>query len=344
MSASESKVLMITPFHSQQRGNSLTSARLKNGLQNCGFNIDLLSLEENQAEFFFKNRLKNQKYALLHAFHGRYTGRLLAEYPALNDLPFILTTTGTDINYDIHGSEKNYVELAWQAADRIVVFNRDFVEVIRQSHPELLPKLITIPQGIYLPAGNYWNRRQLGYNNDDFIFFLPSGLRPVKNIDLALDALEPVYREYPHLRLLIIGADINPDYSQIIRTRISNLPWAKYLGEIAHNQTRGLIEMVDAVINTSQAEGQPQAVLEAMSLGKPCIMTAVPGNLNIIQSGQEGFYANDATEFSQAAKIFISNPEVLKKMGLAARRLVETNYRLEEELAAYAALYRQLMV
>lgn len=335
---------MVTPFHRQQRGNSLTSARLKTGLQNHGFNIDLLSLEENRIDFDLKKVPNLREYALLHAFHGRYTGRWLAEQPVWpDDLPLILTTTGTDINYDIHGSEKSFVELAWQAAERIVVFNQDFAEVISQSHPEFLPKLVTIPQGVYLPAGMTWNRSQLGYNDDDFIFFLSSGLRPVKNIGLALDALESVYSRHPQMRLLIIGADLNPDYSRIIRDRISKLPWANYLGEIAHQHTRGLIELVDVVINTSQAEGQPQAVLEAMSLAKPCIMTAVPGNLNIIESGREGFYARDASEFTRAAETFINDPEITKKMGLAARQLIEANFRLEQELTAYAALYHQLM-
>lgn len=343
MSSLSPKVLMITPFSRQQRGNSLTSARLKKGLADCGFNIDLLSLEENQAYSCLREQMRANEYALIHAFHARHLGRVLEDHPGLQALPIILTTTGTDIHYDMYGGEKSCLEKAFQAADKIVVFHQDFIKQISQSYPEYTSKLVTIAQGIHLPEGLPWERQQLDLRDNDFVFFLPSGLRPVKNIALTIDALEVIKPEYPQLQLLIMGADLNPDYSAAILQRISSLPWVKYLGEIAHEQIRSLMNLVDAVINSSQAEGQPQAALEAMSMGKPCILTAVPGNKNIIEQGREGFYIRNKEEFAQAARALIDNPQMTKKMGLAARRLVEEKYNLDQELDAYAALYRELM-
>ncbi len=343
MSISAPRVLMITPFHRQQRGNSVTSARLKNGLESRGFGIDLLSLEESHAFSQLGMCLDLKQYALVHALHARHLAQALEEIPRLYELPIILTTTGTDLHFDMHGTECSRVEKAFQAASKIVVFHKDFVELIAGTYPELKHKLVAIPQGVFLPLGLPCTRQQLGLSDKDFVFLLPSGLRPVKNIALAIDAMEKVQPDYPNLRLLIMGADLNPDYSRPILEHIKNRSWIKYLGEIPHDQIRSLMMQADVVINTSQAEGQPQAALEAMSLGKPCILTAVPGNSNIIEPGKEGYYVCNEEDLIQAAKTLINNPDMAKKMGLAAHHLVTDKYRLEQELDAYTALYHHLL-
>lgn len=337
------KILMITPYYRQQRGNSLTSSRLKCGLESRGFSIDLVSLEENQALSELESRLKTCEYSLAHVFHAGHLATVLDKIPDLHNLPLILTTTGTDINIDMQGNEKNRLNKAFQAADRIVVFHEDFCRLIGGIYPELKSKLTVIPQGISLPEGAAPDLGSYGLTEDNFIFLLPSGLRPVKNITLAIDALTKIQPEYPELRLLIAGADLNPEYSRAIKQRISHLAWVKYIGEVPHEQIGGLMKLAHVVLNSSHAEGQPQAVLEAMSLAKPCIMTAVPGNLHIIGHGREGFYITNEEDFAEAARVLITNPELCQEMGQAAQQLVEKDFSLTRELDAYTALYAELL-
>jgi glycosyltransferase involved in cell wall biosynthesis len=93
-------------------------------------------------------------------------------------------------------------------------------------------------------------------------------------------------------------------------------------------------------LNCSYAEGQPQGALEAMGLGKPCILTAVPGNLNIIRNGVQGFYIENKAEFIEAGDLLISDRPLRIKMGQFARELVEKHYTLQSELDAYSKLYK----
>ena len=339
----KNKILMISPFHRQQRGNSLTTARIKQGLEARGFNIDLLSLEECTAIDHLETKMAANKYALVHGFHALYLARFLREKRWLEEIPLVLTTTGTDLHYELYGPEKALVERAFQIAQKIVVFHQDFIRLISQLYPELQPKLLNIPQGIFLPPGSALESSQLGLQKEDFVFLLPSGLRPVKHIELAIDALEELQAAYPKLQLVIIGARLNHDYSQSIMERISLLPWVKYLGEIPHEKVYSVMMHCNVVINCSHTEGQPQGALEAMSLGKPCILTAVPGNLNIIEHGREGFYVRNAEELRQAAQRFLDQPELTLKMGRAACSLVANHFSLEKELNAYACLYQQIL-
>ena len=342
MTGQQKKVLMISPFKHSQRGNSITSLRLQTGLEKRGFVIDLVSLEDSDAIIQIQAKLAENSYGLIHAFHALHWGRLLDKLPQIQQLPILLTTTGTDLHFDLHGQESSLIRKSLFAAQRIVLFHQDFKALIAAPYPQLQPKLVVIPQGVFFENVSRETFLPFEFKLDDFIFLFPSGLRPVKNFALTLEGLEKIQPLYPNLRLVIIGALIDPEYSRQILQRIAALPWVIYLGELPHAGVRELMLQANVVINSSQAEGQPQAALEAMSLGLPCILSAVPGNLNIIEDGRQGFYIRNEDELAQAARTFIENPPLTKRMGQAARELVEKNFRGETELDAYEILYRQV--
>ncbi|NLK51843.1 MAG: glycosyltransferase family 4 protein [Syntrophomonadaceae bacterium] len=352
---SDPKILMVTPLYRAQRGNSITVERLKKGLQPKGFSIDVVSLEDSVPDFaagaavdpawlgFLQNAVREKRYALMHGFHGFYFGKVLEAVPEIAALPLLLTTTGTDLHYYLSGDGERVIRNTFKAVKKIVLFNEAFRARIRNSYPELSSKLVTIPQGIDLPEGKIKGREDLGWSEDDLVFFLPSGFRVVKNLDLAINALMKIQPDFPQVRLLIVGAAIDPDYTRAIEKRLRQLPWVRWLGEIPHAEMKGIIALADIVLNTSYSEGQPQGALEAMSLGKPAILSAVPGNLNLMTSGVEGFYVSNEEELMAAARTLISNQQLREKMGRAAQKLVESEFSLKKELTSYAKLYDELL-
>ena len=337
----EHKVLMVSPFKHSQRGNSITSLRLKTGLEKQGFMIDLVSLEDSHASLQIQKKLAENHYSLIHAFHARHWGNTLEQIPSWQDLPILLTTTGTDLHLDLQKNDP-LVKKGLFSAQKIVLFHEDFKNLIIVPFPELAPRLAVIPQGIFFENVSRETFLSLDSKQDDFIFLFPSGFRPVKNLELTLNALESIQPDYSHLKLVIIGALIDPDYSRQMLQRIDALPWVTYMGEVPHASVQELILHADVVVNSSHAEGQPQGALEAMSLGLPCILSAAPGNLHIIKNGREGFYVHNEKDFARAARIFMDHPQRTKMMGQAARKLVEEKFSLEKELNAYAELYQQL--
>lgn len=338
-----STILMITPFHKSSRGNKLTSERLQTGLQERGWTIDLLSLESDNWQQILSQALKEKHYSLVHGLNITHFGRVLSAFPDITHLPLLLTTTGTDVNYDIQTNTKPEITETLNAVQYIVIFDDYFKAIFNKYYPQNAAKLVTIPQGVSLEKKEGPGRKQLGLNETDLVFLLPSGLRPVKNLELAIDALEKLQAEFSNLKLLILGAILDNEYSNALQRRIKSLPWVVYPGEFPHEQMYSLLSLGDVVINTSHSEGQPQAALEAMSLGKPCLLTAVPGNLNIIVNGREGYYVHNQAELATAARNLIINRELRIQMGDNARRLVEEKYSLNKELDAYELLYQELL-
>ncbi len=337
------RILLMTPFHRSQRGNSLTSERIQAGLKQMGIEIDLLSLEDENWENLFQQALDEQKYSLVHGFHGLHFAKVLRKTPKLHHLPLVLTMTGTDINFDLAGTNKELILNGMRAVQKIVVFNKQFAHHISSTYSEFHNQLLVIPQGVKLEDAPAISRQDIGLHDSDFVFLLPSGLREVKNIGLALDTLEALWPKYQNLRLLIMGAAIEEGYTKSILHRIKFLPWASYVGEIPHSMVKAYYQLADVVLNTSLAEGQPQAALEAMTLGIPAILTAVPGNLGIIEHGVQGYYAANQQELLEAARKLMQNPDVKKALGRAAHRLLNCNFLTETEFNSHAALYRSLL-
>ncbi|HEX3012245.1 MAG TPA: glycosyltransferase [Syntrophomonadaceae bacterium] len=337
------RILMVTPHIKSQRGNSITAARLYAGLQQYGFIMDLVSFDEPDWRLHLDRCTRAVNYRLVHAFHAFQFSRI-ADYNSINTIPLLITTTGTDINYDLTGPNKQPTLSVLLKAKKIVYFNQSLAEYSAEIDPRLRSRSVIIPQGIELTPGYPLSRSDLGLSPDNVVFIIPSGLRPIKDLDLAIDALESIYPECPQLRLLIVGAPIDAKYTAHIKYRISTLNWATYLGEVPHRQIRSIMETADIVLNTSRAEGQPQGALEVMSLGKPCILTAVPGNCGIIKHGRHGYYVNTSDELAALALKLIRDPNLQHIMGDAARQLVRERFSAENELSAYSRIYQELLL
>lgn len=336
------RVILLTPFYSQERGNKVTASRLFEGYLNRGLKADLVSLDDENWISRIGNILKGSESKVLHGFNVRYVGKALEKMPELREIPLLLTLTGTDLNLDMK-QEKNYnfnKVLDW--AYYLVVFQPYFAGLLLENYPEIKSKIRIIPQGVKIPSVTGKTRKDVGWDDDEIIFVLPSGIRPVKNILLAVEAFKKIYLSCPRVRLVILGPVIDRDYGEKVLEAIKNCSFIQYLGQIEHKKIGDYLALSDVVINCSLSEGQPQAALEAMGLGKPAILTAVPGNLGVIEDKKEGIYVNDMEELIAAAKFFLTHPQERKEMGKKAETLVKNKYQPEWEIDRYVELVCQI--
>lgn len=335
----QQRVLLITPFHKSQRGNSITTERICEGLLSRGVPAERLSLEEENWPQRLASLLESG-IGIVHGFNAHYFGGLLEKVPGLLACPLVITLTGTDINSEGRKGSPSVAAVLGKAR-HLVVFHEDFKA--RLAAWGWSPSGISVvPQGVALPPAPARSRKDLGIPVGTFVFLLPTGLRPVKNIELALDALEDLAREGQRIHLLIMGAVIDEAYGKSILARAAGLPWVTYLGEVPHAEMEGVLRVGDAVINCSRSEGQPQAALEAMSLGLPAVLTDVPGNSGIISNGREGFYIRTRRELTSAARVLVNDPAGRRQMGAAAAELVGSRFSPAAEIDRHIEIYRMI--
>lgn len=92
----------------------------------------------------------------------------------------------------------------------------------------------------------------------------------------------------------------------------------------------------------SKYEGTPNALLEAMAFGLPCVISdSLPGALELIEDGESGFvFKNgDVEDLQDKIRFLIENPGFRVKMGKAARNTVR-KFGTENAIKNWEELFR----
>jgi glycosyltransferase involved in cell wall biosynthesis len=104
------------------------------------------------------------------------------------------------------------------------------------------------------------------------------------------------------------------------------------------------LNAADVFVLSSDYEGNPLAVLEAMAAGKPIISTAVGGVPELVEGGC-GLLAppRDAQALSKAMRHMLESAEARKSMGEASARRAVERFDLRVMTEAYEDLYKKLI-
>ena len=154
-----------------------------------------------------------------------------------------------------------------------------------------------------------------------------------KNHELLIKAFAGIAVKYPEYSCRIYGEVENRELYQ----KLTNLVREYKLEQQVYfmppsNQIQKEIVNAGLFVLSSDFEGMPNALLEAMTLGIPCVSTDCPcgGPQMLIESYQTGILVpvGDEDALMQAMDTILSNPRQAEEMGAAAR---EIRTRVEED-------------
>lgn len=118
----------------------------------------------------------------------------------------------------------------------------------------------------------------------------------------------------------------------------------RLLGNLPREKVFEVLRGSDIFVLTSNWEGFPRTILEAMSCGLPVIATDVGGVREAV-SEDCGILVKrrDKEGLKQALERLISNPELIRKMGQKARERVEREFSLEKMCERTYQVYREVV-
>ncbi len=155
-------------------------------------------------------------------------------------------------------------------------------------------------------------------------------LNEQKNYPRLIEAICLVKEKYPDISLKIYGEGTLFDS---IRKEISDHDAHKYISLEGRtdNVVRALQDS-DLYVMSSDYEGMPNALMEAMALGMPCVSTDCPtGPAELIGNNERGILASmeSPKKLADAIIEMISDSEMAKQKGLAARRYMKDTFSAE---------------
>lgn len=213
------------------------------------------------------------------------------------------------------------------------------------AHGFALPCMQLIPNGVdttlFLPSPrDIASHEQRSRAN---IVICVSKLRYEKGIDVLLHAWKLVQERQPEARLRIVGdGPLQNQFAHMARA-LDISDTIEFMG-LQRDIAAQLCQAAIAVL-PSRWEGMPNAVLEAMAGGLPCVATRVSGSEDVIEHKVNGLLVEpeDYQGLAQALLTLLHNPPLINQYGQAACTRIEEHYALACITDRYIELYQALI-
>jgi len=150
-------------------------------------------------------------------------------------------------------------------------------------------------------------------------------LAPVKNFSLLIHAFEKISKKHSDYTLEIFGEGVMRGELQGIIRKLSLSERVSMPGHVRNISER--LRSASLFVLSSNYEGMPNALMEAMALGLPCISTDCPcGGPNfLIKDGENGVLVpvGDCHKMAVAMDKILSNLEFADSLGNKARGICD---------------------
>ena len=168
-------------------------------------------------------------------------------------------------------------------------------------------------------------------------------LMPQKNHRLFLQVASDVLRSRPRAAFLLVGG--GPLEAELRRQ--AGEPGLA--GRVALTGERAdvadLLGAMDVFLLTSEREGMSNALMEAMTLGLPCVATDAGGSAEVVAHGETGYVCPRGDRGSLAGHVgaLLDDPGLRGRLGAAGRRRAVTGFAPDAMARATETLYRRLL-
>lgn len=220
-------------------------------------------------------------------------------------------------------------------------------EMLKRFFPGQNDKVRLIPRGVDVTrfAPNGHNRElpsKCQFPQGATVIAHVGQLVPVKNHQHLLRALAKTKTD---LRLVLAGEFLDRSYAAELQRLTEELGLkdrVRFLGKI--NDVPNLLRAVDIFAFCSHVESCPVALLEAMALGLPCIVTDIPAMLDIHQPGKTALVVprDNVDAFAAALDELALDQDQRRRLGETGRKQIEERFTIERETSDHQRLYLEL--
>jgi glycosyltransferase involved in cell wall biosynthesis len=186
-------------------------------------------------------------------------------------------------------------------------------------------------------------RERLGLAPDEVAIGAIGRLERQKRFDLLIEGFAAAQRAEPGLRLIIAG---DGALSRDLHRQAAALGVAASVRLLGHrDDVVDLHHAFDLFVQSSEYEGTPNAVLEAMALETPIVATDVGGTVELASPDVHALIvpAGDAPALTRSILDVCRNRSAARARAAAARRRVETDLSFDARTRRLERIYLDLV-
>ncbi len=229
--------------------------------------------------------------------------------------------------------------------DRIIAGSSSLDESLRRRYGS---KVVIVTYGIDVENAPCRKealavRRKLNIDADALVIATILRLSPEKGHKYLLEALPGVVRDFPAVKVLIVGEGPS-------RRELEELSQA--LGLKEHVTFTGfypdageIYSIADIIVQPSLLETLSIALLEALAHGKPVVATEVGGASLAVEQGVSGLLVppGRSDALAEALRQVVGDPELRQRMKEAAERVASERFGDQRMVAETLAVYHDLI-
>ncbi len=145
-----------------------------------------------------------------------------------------------------------------------------------------------------------------------------------KRVDIYLEVVARIRRKYPHIRSVFAGKDVGRRRAgfEEMRKRLGLEENVRFPGEV--EDVFFYLRRSRVFLMTSESEGIPMAMIEAMSVGLPCVVPDVGDIPDLARDGMNAFVVPplDVEAFASKAMSLLEDEGLYKEMSRNARQTI----------------------
>jgi len=192
------------------------------------------------------------------------------------------------------------------------------------------------------PEEKYAIKKRLGIEVDKKIITFSGRLVQRKRVDLLLRAVSKIVKARKDIRVIILGHGELLKDLQGMAPELSICEYVSFKGFVSN--ILDYLHVADIFVLTSDMEGMPNSLLEAMACGLPVIATRIGGVVDIVEDKKNGLLvaAGDEEELKDEILKLLGDEQLSKAISQEAYKTIRENYYIDKVANKYISLYQRL--
>lgn len=285
--------------------------------------------------------------------------QIVHSHQPVEALHLYMATLGTNTKrvMTLHGvnpDTKNELALKFvlPRTDGCIVISNDLSRVILNSHKLNKKNFRVITNGVdpkRLAFSGRNLRSELGIPPDSLLFGMVANFSPVARKDqrTVCKALPQVFKAVPQAHFVFVGGksatapQLFDDCVELCR-REGVSERAHFLGK--RSDVADVLRSLDVFVLSSEREGSPISVIEAMMIGLPTVLSDI-GALREVSNDAayaQVFRSGDANDLAAKLIFLAEKAPVRVKLGIQAQRWATENFTIETHISNLMNFYQSL--
>lgn len=270
-------------------------------------------------------------YTIKPVIYGTLAGRV-------NRIPVIALITGLGLSFSGTSRKARALEIlntlmyrvAISGSTHLIFQNADDLALFEKKGIARNKSRCSVVDGSGINIESF-PQRDYGSYNGPVRFLMVARLIEEKGVMLYIEAAQTLKKEFPDVVFSLVGSsETTPSaVDPAIIQRYHEEGSLRFVGKL--DDVTPEYQAADVfVLPTYYREGIPRSILEALSSGMAVVTTDSPGCRETVENNVNGFLVKtqDVTDLTDKLRTLISQPEKVKEMGMASRKLAESRFNV----------------